>query len=267
MVCREIVQRQNCARYRCVLWYRIALANALARRGAHLILTARSTEKLNEVADEIKKTGVDAHVFSEDLSRPAAAQRLHEAVTRAGLTVDLLVNNAGYGRWGDFAKFGRVDYAQMIQLNITALTELCHLFIPDMVARGGGGVINVGSTASFLPVPYAAVYSASKSYVLLLSDALRFEYAERGVSIMTICPGATDSNFRTVAAANITADFGDVGDSPEEVAEQGLDAYLQDKAYVVTGKGNKKFAWLPRLLSRERVLNMAGNSFRKRLGR
>ena len=245
----------------------LALANALAQRGAHVILTARSTDKLNDVAAGIKKTGVNAYVFSEDLSRPAAAQHLHEAVVRAGLEVDLLINNAGYGRWGDFGEFDRADYSRMIQLKITALTELCHLFIPGMIARGGGGVINVGSTASFLPVPYAAVYSASKAYVLLLSDALRFEYAERGVSVMTICPGATDSNFRTVAAPNISADLGDAGDSPEDVAEQGLNAFLHDKAYVVTGKGNKKFALLPRLLPRERVLNMAGNSFRKRLGR
>ena len=245
----------------------LALAHALARRGAHVILTARSTETLNDVAVEIRKTGVRAHVFPEDLSRPAAARRLHDAITHGGLKVDLLVNNAGYGRWGDFHEFDRDDYGDMIQLNITALTELCHLFIPDMITRGGGGVINVGSIASFLPVPYAAVYSASKAYVLLLSDALRFEYAEQGVRIMTLCPGATDTNFRTIAATTVGTDRGDVGDSPEQVAEQGLDAYLRDKAYVITGEGNKKYALLPRFLSRQRLLNLAGRSFRRRLGR
>ena len=135
----------------------LALAHALARRGTHVLLTARSTETLKEVAVGIKKTGVDAHVFPEDLSRRGAAQRLHDAVTREGLTVDLLINNAGYGRWGAFDEFARDDYGAMIQLNITALTELCHLFIPDMVTRGGGGVINVGSIASFLPVPYLSL--------------------------------------------------------------------------------------------------------------
>ena len=245
----------------------LALAHALARRGTHVLLTARSTETLKEVAVGIQKTGVDAHVFPEDLSRRGAAQRLHDAVTREGLTVDLLINNAGYGRWGAFDEFARDDYGAMIQLNITALTELCHLFIPDMVTRGGGGVINVGSIASFLPVPYASVYASSKAYVLLLSDALRFEYAEQGVRIMTLCPGWTNTNFRTIAAATVGADLGDGGDSPEQVAEQGLDAYLRDKAYVITGEGNKKYALLPRFLSRQRLLNLAGRSFRRRLGR
>ena len=125
----------------------------------------------------------------------------------------------------------------------------------------------MGSIASFLPVPYAAVYSASKAYVLLLSDALRFEYAEQGVRIMTVCPDATDSNFPTIAATTISTDLDDVGDSPEQVAQQGLDAYLQDKASVITGTGNKKYALLPRFLSRQRLLNLAGRSFRRRLGR
>ena len=245
----------------------LALANSLARRGAHVILTARSTDRLNEVAADVTRHRVTAHVFSGDLSQPGAAQRLHDEVAQAGLTVDLLINNAGYGRWGDFGEFGRADYGQMIQLNITALTDLCHLFIPGMIARGSGGVINVGSTASFVPVPYAAVYSASKAYVLLLSDALRFEYATQGVSIMTLCPGATDSNFKTVAAANLKTGSGAAGDSAESVAEEGLDAYLQGKSYVVPGQGNKKFTWLPRLLSRERVLNMVGQNFGKRIGK
>jgi short-subunit dehydrogenase len=116
----------------------LAIAASLARRGADVILTARSTETLNHVAADIKETGVNAHVFPEDLSQPGAAERLHAAVTLAGLEVDLLVNNAGYGRWGDFGEFDRADYGQMIRLNITALTELCHLFIPDMIARGSG---------------------------------------------------------------------------------------------------------------------------------
>lgn len=245
----------------------LAMANSLARRGANVILTARSTDKLNEVAEGIKQSGVNAHVFSGDLSEPCSAEQLHSEVVQAGHQVDLLINNAGYGRWGDFDEFERDDYGRMIQLNITSLTDLCHLFIPEMISRGGGGVINVGSVASFIPVPYAAVYSASKAYVLLFSDALRFEYADSGIKIMTICPGATDSNFREVAAPNLETRSDDSGDSSEDVAEQGLDAYLQNVGHVITGKGNKKFALLPRLLSRERVLNMVGNSFGKRIGK
>jgi len=137
----------------------LAIANLLAKRGAHLILTARSTNKLNEVAKGIRDGGNRADVFPGDLSQTGAAEQLYKEVLAANLKVDLLVNNAGYGRWGDFTEFDRDDYAQMIQLNITTLTELCHLFIPDMVSRGSGGIINIGSIASFIPVPFASVYS------------------------------------------------------------------------------------------------------------
>ncbi len=245
----------------------LAIANSLARRGAHLILTARSTDMLNKIATTIKKKGVKADVFTCDLSQTGAAQYLYEAIMHAGLEVDLLVNNAGYGRWGNFTEFDRKDYDQMIRLNITTPTELCHLFIPEMISRGSGGIINIGSITSFVPTPYAAVYAASKAYILHFSDALRYEYSDQGVRIMTICPGFTDTNFRTVAAVNINVDLGGAGTPAEEVAEQGLDAFLNGKVYVVTGKGNNIFTILPRLLTRKRVLNLIGNNFRKQLGR
>jgi hypothetical protein len=165
----------------------------------------------------------------------------------------------------------------MIQLNITSLTELCHLAIPDMVARGNGGVINIGSTASFLPVPFASVYSASKAYVLLFSEAIRYEYADKGVRVMTLCPGATATDFSRVASEKSSAELrdlnaklaesGQAGMSGEEVAIEGLDAFLENRVYKVTGKENKKFALLPRFLSRDRALKMAGDAFRKRVAK
>lgn len=254
----------------------LAMAQDLAARGAEVILTARSVDKLEAAVNELREKGANATFFAIDLSAPAAAEQLYQQITAAALRVDVLVNNAGYGRWGGFEEFDRTDYEQMIQLNITALTELCHLFIPDMINRGGGGVINIGSTASFVPVPYAAVYSASKAYVIMLTEALRYEYAERNVRIMTVCPGATDSNFRVVAAEKSEAirarvasmnNEGDTGDSCELVARQGLDAFLDDKIYVITGKSNQRIAVLSRLLPRNRVLNMVGGMFGRRLGK
>jgi hypothetical protein len=177
-----------------------AMAIGLAAQGAELILTARSQEQLDALAKEIQGGGGKAHVFIEDLAQPGSAERLHQQVIVAGHHVDLLINNAGYGRWGQFGEFQRDDYAAMIQLNITSLTDLCHLFMPAMVDRGEGGVINIGSSASFLPVPYATVYSSTKAYVLMLSEALRYEYAEHNVRVMASCPGATDSNFRNTAS-------------------------------------------------------------------
>ena len=255
----------------------LALAHELASRGAHVILTARSGDKLEAEAETIRAAGNKAYAYTADLTVPGSAEKLYSEITGDGLAIDLLINNAGYGRWGGFAEFPRSDYAQMIQLNITSLTELCHLAIPDMVTRGGGGVINIGSTASFLPVPFASVYSASKAYVLMFSEALRYEYAEQGVRIMTVCPGATATKFSAVASEKSSTDLqsinaklaeaGKQGDSSESVAKEGLDAFLEDQVYVVTGKGNRKFALLPRLLSRRKALKIAGDAFRKRVAK
>ena len=161
----------------------------------------------------------------------------------------------------------------MIQLNITSLTDLCHLFMPAMVDKGEGGVINIGSSASFLPVPYASVYSSTKAYVLMLSEALRYEYAASNVRVMASCPGATDSNFRNTASEKSSErlkqrisklkDDGQVGDTCERVSQETLDAFLQNKHYIVPGKGNSKFAFLPRILSRARVLKFTGDAFKK----
>ena len=250
-----------------------AIAHDLANRGAELILTARSHNKLEALANEINQNGGKAHFFPEDLGQIHSAAALHQKILSANLQVDLLINNAGYGRWGQFSEFDRDDYASMIQLNITSLTDLCHLFIPAMEDRGNGGVINIGSTASFLPVPYATVYSSTKAYVLMFSEALRYEYARSNIRVMASCPGATDSNFRNTASekspeklkARISRlkDSGEVGDSCERVAQETLDAFLKDKHYIVPGKGNSKFAFLPRILSRARALKIAGDAFRK----
>jgi len=250
-----------------------AMANDLAVEGAELILTARSQDQLEALANQIKEKGGQAHVFTGDLAQAGSAETLHQQIIDANLHVDVLVNNAGYGRWGQFGEFGRDDYAAMIQLNITSLTDLCHLFMPAMVNKGEGGVINIGSSASFLPVPYASVYSSTKAYVLMLSEALRYEYADSNVRVMASCPGATDSNFRNTASEKSSEQLkqrisklkgaGEVGDTCERVSQETLNAFLQNKHYIVPGKGNSKFAFLPRILSRARVLKLTGDTFKK----
>jgi short-subunit dehydrogenase len=252
----------------------LAIAKALSKRGANLILTARSENKLNEVAESLRKTGSKAYVFVGDLSIPNAGETLYNTITQAGLSVDLLINNAGYGRWGKFTDFEREDYAKMIQLNITSLTDLCHLFIPDMVKKGSGGIINVGSIASFSPVPYGNVYSSSKAYVLNFTEALRYEYQNKGIQIMALCPGGTKSNFSTVASENsekITAKVNQMEASSsmlsaETVANECLDAFLKNKMYVVTGRSNKIMTALGRHLPRKMMLNIAGKMFANVVG-
>ena len=249
----------------------LAIAEELAKRGANLILTARSEDKLNEVAETVRQLGREAHVFASDLSVPNAGEELYTAITQAGLSVDLLINNAGYGRWGKFTKFEREDYAKMIQLNIVALTDLCHLFIPDMVKKGSGGIINVGSVASFGPVPYANVYSSTKAYVLNFSEALRFEYQEEGIRVMALCPGGTQSNFATTATDKSEKARSNVGRmersnsylSAEVVANECLDAFLKDKLYIITGRNNKIMMAIGRHLPRKTMLNLTGNMFKK----
>jgi len=249
----------------------LAIAEDLSCRGANLILVARSENKLNQVAETVRKTGSKATVFVSDLSAPNAGEKLYNKIAQVGLSVDLLINNAGYGRWGEFTDFERGDYAKMIQLNITTLTDLCHLFLPDMVKQGSGGIINVGSVASFGPVPYGNVYSSTKTYVLNFTEALRYEYQNKGVQIMALCPGGTKSNFASVASeksehvqANAKAREESVaGLSAETVAYECLDAFLKDKMYVVTGRSNKLMVAFGRYLPRKTVLNMTGNMFKK----
>ena len=245
----------------------LALARALAKQGAHLVITARSEDKLNEIAGELRKEGVEVHVFRSDLSQKDAAVQLFEQVEQAGLRVDLLVNNAGFGKWGEFLEVSRDRYEQLIQLNITALTEMCHLFIPGMLARGEGGIINVGSTASFIPVPYAAVYSATKGYVMLFTEALQGEYGQRGLSCMTLCPGGTETNFATVANPDVRLKATDFKDSPEFVAGACLKAFLRGDLYVIPGAGNQVVAYLPRILTRKMALKVVTDNWKKTIGR
>jgi len=252
----------------------LALAEELAKRGADLILTARSENKLNEVAESVRNIGRKAHVFVSDLSIPNAGEQLYTAITQAGLSVDLLINNAGYGRWGKFTNFDRADYAKMVQLNITALTDLCHLFIPDMVQKGSGGIINVGSMASFGPVPYANVYSSTKAYVLNFTEALRYEYQEEGIQVMALCPGGTQSNFATNATekpekVQTRANQMERSSSylsAEIVADECLNAFLKDKMYIITGRNNKFMYAIGRHLPRKTMLNMLGNTFKRIAG-
>ena len=253
----------------------LAMAHELSKRGAIVVMAARSRDKLDIEAQVIRKNGNQAHTFTTDLSLPNSAEKLYRKVISAGLNIDLLVNNAGYGRWGDFTEFDCEDYGLMIQLNITSLTDLCHLAIPDMISKGGGGIINVGSTASFVPVPYSAVYGASKACVLMFSESIRYEYADQHINVMALCPGATKSNFSTVATANSSvelqklnakiADDTQSGETSKEVAVEGLDVFLQNKSFVLTGKSNKKMGIVPRFLTRKKMLKIVGDGFRKRV--
>ena len=241
-----------------------ALAEDLAARGSNLILVARSLDKLEALAASIRaQQGVRVDVIAADLAQAGATAKLFADVEAKGLKVDVLVNNAGFGKWGRFEDDDLATYGEMIDLNIRAVVDLCRLFMPGMAARGDCAVLNIGSTASFIPVPWASVYGATKAFVLSLSEALSYEYKGRGVQVTALCPGNTVTNFANVA--NAAADKSkDTGDSPEMVARTGLDALIKGRGYVISGN-NKIVGFLPRLLSRQRVLSIAGETWKKRL--
>jgi short-subunit dehydrogenase len=242
-----------------------ALAADLAKRGSNLILTARSKDRLDEQAAQFRaKDHVRVEVIALDLGAEGNAESLFKQVVQRGLFVDLLVNNAGFGKWGNFLDDDLATYAQMLSLNTRAVVELCHLFLPAMTAKGDCGILNVGSTGSFVPVPWSAVYGATKAFVLSFSEALHYEFKDRGVQVTVLCPGATESNFANVAHANAQKGKGR-SDSPELVAKIGLDALLRGKSTVIPGLTKHQAAVLPRVLSRARTLRIVGETWKKQL--
>jgi short-subunit dehydrogenase len=177
-----------------------AYAKEFAARGADLVLVARGAEAMQRLAAEVRSaSGRRVEVIPADLGLPGAADRLAEQVAALGLEVDVLVNNAGFGLHGDLAESDPARITAMIQLNCVALVDLTRRFLPGMMARHRGAVINVASTAAYQPLPHMAVYGATKAFVLSFSEALYAEAKPAGVKVLAISPGATETPFFAVA--------------------------------------------------------------------
>lgn len=224
-------------------------ARILAARGARLILVARSKDKLEALAREL---GEGTEVIVEDLGSEGAAQRVLAAVQARGLSVDVLVNNAGFGKYGPFEQQPLDELRAMIDLNVRSLVEMTHAFLP-MLERNGGGVIQVASTAAFQPVAFMSVYAASKAFVLSFSEALWAEYRPRGVRVLALCPGATETPF--FARAGEEAAFGAKA-SPDDVVLLGLEAFSSGRSTVIHGVANGLTAALPRMFPRAWVVKI-----------
>lgn len=232
-----------------------AVARRLARDGARLLLSARSEDRLNRLADEFRGLGAEVSVFAHDLGTPGAAQTLYERITEAGHEVDVLVNNAGFGRLGDFVDFDAEVYETMITLNVTNLVGLTRRFLPAMVRRGSGGVLNVASTAAFQPVPYFAVYGATKAFVLSFTQALHAEVEGTGVAVTCLSPGPTETGFSDVSGAGETAMMR-TPEMPEKVARIGLEALLGNERSVVSGARNALAAFATRFVPTKVILEV-----------
>ncbi|MCY1059735.1 SDR family oxidoreductase [Nannocystis sp. SCPEA4] len=240
-----------------------AFAHELARRGARLVLVARSEDKLRALAATLAAHGTAVEVVAEDLAQPGASRRVVAAVRARGLEVDVLINNAGFAAYGPFTTVPLPTQREEIDLNVGALVELTHLFLPE-IERRQGGVIQVASTAAFQAVPYMAVYAASKAFVLSFSEALWAEYRGRGVRILALCPGATDTPF--FARAGEAAAFGKKA-TAEDVVRVGLKAFAADRSHVVHGVSNYVTALSSRWFTREFVAKLSGRLMRPRAGK
>jgi short-subunit dehydrogenase len=233
------------------------LAWCFARGGFDVVLVARDREKLKDVAATLQqKFGVRATVLVKDLSRPQAPQRIFEALEKENIAIDVLVNNAGFGTWGFFDESNIDTMLNMLNVNISALTHLTRLFLPQMKERGAGRVLNVASTAGFQPGPLMAVYYASKAYVISFSEAIANELEGSGVTITCLCPGPTASNFQERAQMTNSKLFANSMMSSAQVAREGYRATMRGQKLVINGRSNLIWVFATRFLSRDRVPRM-----------
>ncbi|MGM0506776.1 MAG: SDR family NAD(P)-dependent oxidoreductase [Bacteroidota bacterium] len=233
------------------------LAREHARHGGDLILVARRNEKLEALKQELQEAHPDPtiHVLAMDLSEPGSATRLSQHMSDLGLTVDILINNAGFGVFGPFLETDRRAVEQMLQLNITTLTELTRLLAPAMVRSGYGRVLNVASTAAFQPGPNFSTYYASKAYVLSFSEAIAHELSGTGVTVTTLCPGPTESEFQERAEMGTVALFDRFPlPTSAEVAAYGYRKMIQGKRVAIHGVMNRITSFFARITPRALVL-------------
>lgn len=230
----------------------LELARLIAGDGYSLVITARRSDRLEELAAELQgRHGVEVLPLQADLSRPGSAEELHRQLFDRRILPSILVNNAGFGELGSFYETDPKRISSMVQLNCTSLTELTRCFLPEMVARGTGRVLNLSSVAAFQPGPFMATYYATKAYVQSLSEALAEELHGTGVTVTALCPGPTASEFQQEAKMD-TAKYFSRGRIPtaREVAEYGYRSMLRGKRVAVNSLSYRLLLFVSRFLPR-----------------
>jgi short-subunit dehydrogenase len=234
------------------------LAKLCAGAGYDVIVVARSQAPLEALALEIRNTyGRKVQTVSSDLSRPEAVAGLYAELTDLQSEVEILINNAGVGMLGFFAELDAEKQMEMLRLNVDAVTQLTRLFLPAMIARRKGYVLNVASTAAFQPGPLMAVYYATKAFVVSFSSALHTELKTQGVVVTTLCPGPTRTEFQRRAQMEATRLFRGKAMDSAAVARIGFDAMLRGKPLVVAGRLNGLMAFLTRFAPRQMAASLA----------
>ena len=238
-----------------------ALAEELAKGGTNLVLTARRKDRLRSLAQELSvRHDIRSEIFVADLAQPSAPDSIFQFTQQKGLALDLLVNNAGFGQYGELHSTDTDRLLQMVQVNCTAVLHLTRLFVPDMVTRRGGDILIVASTAAFQAVPYISTYAATKAFDLFLAEGLAEELQPHGIRVCALCPGTTTSEFHEIAGHPFHSRGRE--QSAETVARNGLRALAAGKSYVISGLANYLGAHGERLVPRRFVTRVAAKMFR-----
>lgn len=219
-----------------------------------LILVARNVKRLEEIKNQFPS--VNIMLFPKDLTKPNAVKELYSEIKAQNLNIDVLINNAGFGLLGEFDKLDIDKEINMINLNVSALTELTYYVLKEMKQRNEGKILNVASIAAFAPGPLMAVYHATKAYVLSFSEALAEDLKETDIAITILCPGPTSTNFGKVAASDNTKMFNNAM-AAETVAKAGYNALMRNKRVIVTGAVNKIAVFLTRFFPRSLAAKVA----------
>ena len=238
-------------------------ARALAARQRHLVLVARNIGPLDKLAAELKKAhAIDAETLRLDLASPGAGQRLAAQLNDRGLKVNLLINNAGFGDEGEFLRLSLAHQLEMIRLQNSTVVELTHELLPGMIEQGRGGIINVSSMAGFQPIPYATVYSATKSFLTTFSLALEAEVHRHGINVVTVCPGRLRADPEEPSDAERKKVPGGE-QAHEDVVRQALEALDRGGGLVIPGAANKFAAFAERFVPRGKVARLVARMSKK----
>jgi len=238
----------------------LALAEELALGGTNLVLTARRKDRLDSLAQRLATTHrIQVEVFPADLVDSAAPEQIFAFTKAKGIDIDVLINNAGFGKYGEFPSVDKQRLLDMVQVNCTAVVHLTHLFLQRMVARRRGDILILASTASFQAVPYISTYAATKAFDLLFAEGLAEEMQPYGIRVCALCPGSTESEFHVVSGQE---KFQRRAETAEKVAHTGLKALAAGKSYVISGLGNYLGAHGERLVPRRFVSRTAARMFR-----
>lgn len=238
-----------------------ALAVELAAGGTNLILTARRRDRLEEISRALTAPyRIQAEILLADLANPRAPDEIYAFTARKGITIELLINNAGFGAYGPLHQQDVQRLLDMVQVNCSAVVHLTRLYLPAMIERRRGDILVVASTAAFQAVPFISTYAATKSFDLLFAEGLAEEVKPFGVRVCCLCPGSTATEFQEVAGQPERTKHGQ--ESAEKVARTGLRALAAGKSYVISGFANYLGAHSQRLVPRRLVTRVAAGMFR-----